>query len=238
MKKPYKRILLKLSGETLLSDTQTSGIDFTSAKKLATTLQKLQENNLQIGIVVGAGNIFRGLTNSQYGWKRTTADSIGMLATIINCLTLRDALEQIHCPAHVLSMIPCGRITDDFTVQRALALLESNTITIFSGGTGNPFFTTDTAAALKACEIQADVLIKATKVDGVYTTDPKKNSNAKKYHSLTFTEMLEKNLQVIDAAAIAICRDNNLPIRILDFFSGNFIKDLYDPNAGTLISSK
>ena len=230
----YKRILLKLSGETLLGK-QSFGVDFNAAKEIALLLHTLQKKGLQIGIVIGAGNIFRGLTETNFGWDRTTADSIGMLSTVINCLSLGDALKEVNCPSHVLSMLHCGTIVDPFSVQHARNLLDKGNVTVFSGGTGNPYFTTDSAAALKACEINADILIKATKVDGVYDQDPKVYPNAKKYKSLTYTEVLKNDLKIMDATAVAMCRDNKLPIRILNFFSPTFIEDLSSSTAGTLI---
>lgn len=236
MKKPaYKRILLKLSGEALLGG-QKFGVDSEACRKIALAVKELAELGVQIGIVIGGGNIFRGIKAEEAGMERTPADQIGMLATLINGLSLQQAFEQIHCKSRVLSAIACDRIVETYTWEAALKYLDQGTIVIFVGGTGNPYFTTDSAAALRALEIKADVLMKATKVDGIYNKDPIKYPDAVKFDHLTYTEVLEKQLQVMDAAAIALCRENGLPIRV---FSDRSLKSaVFNEPVGTLVEEK
>jgi uridylate kinase len=211
----YKRILLKLSGEALLGK-QSSGVDPEVANYIATEIKALADLNVQIGIVVGGGNIFRGLEASSKGMDRTSADYMGMLATVINSLALQSALEMHGIATRVQSSIEMHQIAEPFIQRRAIRHLEKGRIVIFAGGTGNPYFTTDTAASLRAMEIKADVIMKATKVDGVYDSDPVKNKNAVMFKNMKYIEVLTKNLKVMDATAISLCRDNSLPIIVFN----------------------
>jgi len=233
-KSPYKRILLKLSGESLLG-SQKFGIDEGACHKIAVSVKELVSLGVQIAIVIGGGNIFRGFKGAQEGMARTPADQIGMLATIINGMALNQAFVQIGCPSRVLSAVSCDRMVEPYTWQKALQYLEQKNVLIFVGGTGNPYFTTDSAAALRALEIQADVLMKATKVDGIYDKDPLKYPDAVRFERLTYTEVLEKQLQVMDATAIALCRENHIPIRV---FSDRSLKSaVCNEPVGTLVVS-
>ena len=211
----YKRILLKLSGEALLGN-QSSGVDPEVANYIAAEIKSLADLNVQIGIVVGGGNIFRGLEASSKGMDRTSADYMGMLATVINSLALQSALEMHGIPTRVQSSIEMREIAEPFIQRKAIRHLEKGRIVIFAGGTGNPYFTTDTAASLRAMEIKADVIMKATKVDGVYDCDPVKNKKAIMFKNIRYIEVLTKNLKVMDATAISLCRDNSLPIIVFN----------------------
>jgi uridylate kinase len=211
----YKRILLKLSGEALLGK-QSSGVDPEVANYIAAEIKSLADLNVQIGIVVGGGNIFRGLEASSKGMDRTSADYMGMLATVINSLALQSALEMHGIATRVQSSIEMHQIAEPFIQRRAIRHLEKGRIVIFAGGTGNPYFTTDTAASLRAMEIKAAVIMKATKVDGVYDSDPVKNKNAVMFKNMKYIEVLTKNLKVMDATAISLCRDNSLPIIVFN----------------------
>ena len=211
----YKRILLKLSGEALLGN-QSSGVDPEVANYIAAEIKSLADLNVQMGIVVGGGNIFRGLEASSKGMDRTSADYMGMLATVINSLALQSALEMSGIATRVQSAIQMHEIAEPFIQRRAIRHLEKGRIVIFAGGTGNPFFTTDTAASLRAMEIKADVIMKATKVDGVYDSDPVKNKNAVMFNNINYIDVLTKNLKVMDATAISLCRDNSLPIIVFN----------------------
>ena len=211
----YKRILLKLSGEALLGN-QSSGVDPEVANYIAAEIKSLADLNVQIGIVVGGGNIFRGLEASSKGMDRTSADYMGMLATVINSLALQSALEMHGIPTRVQSSIEMREIAEPFIQRKAIRHLEKGRIVIFAGGTGNPYFTTDTAASLRAMEIKADVIMKATKVDGVYDCDPVKNKKAVMFKNIRYIEVLTKNLKVMDATAISLCRDNSLPIIVFN----------------------
>lgn len=233
MKKPaYKRILLKLSGESLLGG-QNFGVDSEICRQIASDIKDLTQLGMQIGIVIGGGNIFRGFKAFQAGLNRTPADQIGMLGTLINGIFLQQAFEKNGCKAKVLSAVACDRFVETFSWEKALKYLDDGEVVIFVGGTGNPYFTTDSAAALRALEIQAEVLIKATKVDGIYNKDPLKYPDAVKFDRLTYSEALAKNLQVMDAAAIALCRENRIPIRV---FSDRALKSaICNPSVGTLV---
>jgi uridylate kinase len=211
----YKRILLKLSGEALLGK-QSSGVDPEVANYIAAEIKSLADLNVQIGIVVGGGNIFRGLEASSKGMDRTSADYMGMLATVINSLALQSALEMHGIATRVQSSIEMREIAEPFIQRRAIRHLEKGRIVIFAGGTGNPYFTTDTAASLRAMEIKADVIMKATKVDGVYDSDPVKNKKAVMFKNIKYIDVLTKNLKVMDATAISLCRDNSLPIIVFN----------------------
>jgi uridylate kinase len=211
----YKRILLKLSGEALLGK-QSSGVDPEVANYIAAEIKSLADLNVQIGIVVGGGNIFRGLEASSKGMDRTSADYMGMLATVINSLALQSALEMHGIATRVQSSIEMHQIAEPFIQRKAIRHLEKGRIVIFAGGTGNPYFTTDTAASLRAMEIKADVIMKATKVDGVYDSDPVKNKKAVMFKNIKYIDVLTKNLKVMDATAISLCRDNSLPIIVFN----------------------
>ena len=235
MNKPiplYKRVLLKFSGETLQGD-KGFGFDMPAHQNVAETIKKLVNLGIEVAVVIGAGNIFRGALS--HNLERTPADHIGMLATIMNGIVIREVLQQNDCPANVMSAVSCDGIVEKYCWQNAMRLLEKGSVVIFTGGTGNPFFTTDSAAALRACEIKADVFLKTTKVDGVYDKDPKKYDDAVKYDSMTYDEVLAKNLKVMDATAIALCRDNNMPIKVFNYFTNDIIKVVSQNNCGTTV---
>ena len=236
MSKKNKRVLLKLSGEILAGELG-QGVDPMIAQKLAMEISLLKNLNLDIGIVLGAGNIFRGRDASQKGMDRVTADYIGMVGTIINSVTLQDSLEQIGCETRTLSGIDIPKIAEPYIRRRALRHLEKGRIVIIAGGTGNPFFSTDSAAALRAAELNCDLLVKRTKVDGVFESDPLLNNEAKKFSSISFTEVLEKELAIMDMTAITLCKENNLPILVLDITKKeNLFNALNgDKNIGTKI---
>jgi|TARA_B100001094_G_C18168216_1_gene793458 uridylate kinase len=215
-----RRVLLKLSGE-ILSGNQTQGVDPKIAQQLAKEVAALKSLNIDIGIVLGAGNIFRGRDASEKGMDRVTADYIGMVGTIINSVTLQDSLEQLGCETRTLSGIDIPKIAEPYIRRRAIRHLDKERIVIIAGGTGNPFFSTDSAAALRAVELNCDLLIKGTKVDGVFDTDPNVNSEAKKFKSISFSEVLEKELAIMDLTAITLCKENKMPIRVLDITKEN-----------------
>lgn len=227
----YKRILLKLSGE-LLMQGQAFGINAESCRVLAQNIKNLQSSGLEIGIVIGGGNIFRGTHLQSIGIARSPADQMGMLATLINGIALQEALESIGCKAKVLTALDCPKVAESYTWHAAMDALKSKTVVIFVGGTGNPYFTTDSAAALRASEIHADALLKATKVDGIYSKDPLKYPDAVKYSSLSYSEMLAENLGVMDATAVALCRSNHIPILVFD------MQKLKSENIHDLLSRK
>jgi uridylate kinase len=234
-KTAYKRILLKLSGESLLGK-YSFGIDPDVANFIAEEIKSVADLNVQIGIVVGGGNIFRGLEADSKGIDRTSADYMGMLATVINSLALQSALEMHGLPTRVQSAIAMHEIAEPFIQRRAVRHLEKGRIVIFAGGTGNPYFTTDTAAALRAMEIKADVIMKATKVDGVYDSDPVKNKFAKMFKKISYIGVLTKNLKVMDATAISLCRDNLLPIIVFNLQKkGNIRSVICGKKIGTYV---
>jgi uridylate kinase len=214
-KAAYKRILLKLSGEALLGK-QSTGVDPDVANYLADEIKSLAHLKIQVGIVIGGGNIFRGIEASAKGMDRTTADYMGMLATVINSLALQSALEARGLPTRVQSSIDMRQIAEPYIQRKAVRHLEKGRIVIFAGGTGNPYFSTDTAASLRAMEIRADVIMKATKVDGVYDKDPVKNKSAVMFKKISYIDVLTKNLKVMDSTAITLCRDNALPIIVFN----------------------
>jgi uridylate kinase len=231
----YKRILLKLSGEALLGK-QSSGVDPEVANFIAEEIKSVADLKVQICIVVGGGNIFRGLEASSKGMDRTSADYMGMLATVINSLALQSALEMRVIPTRVQSSIEMREIAEPFIQRRAIRHLEKGRIVIFAGGTGNPYFTTDTAASLRAMEINADVIMKATRVDGVYDCDPIKNKNAVMYKKISYIDVLTKNLKVMDATAISLCRDNNMPIVVFNMQKkGNIRRAICGEKIGTYV---
>lgn len=236
MKKPiYKRILLKLSGEAL-AGSQGTGINAGVIKQIAQDVKVAHETGVQIGIVIGGGNIFRGIAASAQGMDRASSDYMGMLATCINSLALQDALEKENVPTRVQTAIEMNEIAEPYIRRRAIRHLEKGRIVIFGAGTGNPYFTTDTAAALRAMEINADILMKATKVDGIYDKDPTKNPDAKKYDNISYIEVLKQGLQVMDSTAISLCMDNNLPILTFDLAKpGNILKSVQGENIGTVV---
>ena len=235
----YRRILLKLSGEVLGNRTTGECIDPQHLAFMAERVKKIHQMGVEVGIVLGGGNIFRGLTGAGKGVNRVTGDSMGMLATVINALAMMNALESIGVPTRVMTAISIDKLAEPFIQRKALRHFEKGRVVIFAGGTGNPYFSTDSAAALRASEIGADALLKATKVDGIYTADPMKDPNAKKYGSLKYETALEKRLKVMDSAAFALCMDNGIPIVVFDFFDGNALERVVKGEAvGTLVSDK
>ena len=232
----FKRILLKLSGEDLLGK-EDYGIDPNIVSALAAEIIDIAKLGIQIGVVIGGGNIFRGAGLAKSGIDRATADHMGMLATVMNALAIQDSLEKSGGNARVMSAIKINEVCEDYIRRRAIRHLEKNRIVIFAAGTGNPFFTTDSAAALRAIEMGAELLLKATKVDGLYTSDPKKDPTATKYDHVSFDEVLNKKLEVMDATAIALCRDYKMPIRIYNMLAPGELKRLmFGEQLGTLVS--
>lgn len=232
----YRRVLLKLSGEALMGDGDY-GIDPNIINGLAKEIIEIQQAGAEVGVVIGGGNIFRGAGLAAGGMDRVTGDHMGMLATVINALAMQDALEKHGAFARVMSAIKINQICEDYIRRRAVRHLEKGRIALFAAGTGNPFFTTDSAAALRATEINASLLLKATKVDGIYDADPKKNPDAKRFDSLTYDEVISRNLQVMDTAAFALCRDNNIPLRIYNMSDeGALMRILQGENIGTLVT--
>ncbi len=232
---PYSRILLKLSGEALMGG-QDFGIDPEVLSRLAGELREVAELGIQVGVVVGGGNIFRGQGLARAGMDRVTGDHMGMLATLINSLALQDALERHGVMARVMSGLQINEVSEDYIRRRAVRHLEKGRITIFGAGMGNPFFTTDTAASLRAIEIGADILVKATRVDGVYDSDPEKNPDAQRYDELNYDKVIAERLNVMDTTAVVMCRDNNLPIRVFDLHRpGNFMRLVRGEEIGTLV---
>ena len=233
----YKRILLKLSGEALLGNGDY-GIDPEVLKRLAGEIIEVQAHGVQVAVVIGGGNIFRGAGLARTGMDRSTADHMGMLATVINSLALQDALESLGAYARVMSALQINEVCEDYIRRRAIRHLEKERVVIFAAGTGNPFFTTDTAASLRAIEIGADVLLKATKVNGIYTDDPVRNPNATRYARLTFDQVLSDRLNVMDATAIVMCRDNNLPLQVFNQHNvGDLMRIIEGEDVGTVVSN-
>ena len=237
MAKPlYSRILLKLSGEILAGD-KGFGIDPEKASYLANEVKSIYDLGTSIGLIIGAGNIFRGMDASSRGMDRVTGDYLGMLATIMNAISVQDALENINCETRTLSAINVSQIAEPYIRRRAIRHLEKGRIVIISGGTGNPFFTTDSAAALRAKELGADIVLKGTKVDGVYDKDPMKFKDAEKFNYVTYSEVLNKNLRVMDLTAITLCKENNLPIQVFNINNSGDLKELVcGGKLGTLVS--
>ena len=234
----YQRILLKLSGEALAAG-QGSGIDANLVSRVAREVAQIHALGTQIGIVVGGGNIIRGGVASGQGIDRVAGDHMGMLATVINCLALQDALEKAGLQTRVTTAIRMDSIAEPFIRRRAIRHLEKGRVVLFAAGTGNPYFTTDSAAALRAIEIHADVLLKATKVDGIYDADPNKVANAKRYDAVSYREVLDRELKVMDTAAFALCRENSMPILVFDLFAeGNLMKAVRGEKIGTIVNSK
>jgi uridylate kinase len=232
----YKRILLKLSGESLMGEKQY-GIDNNQVLQYAQDIKAVFETGVEIAIVVGGGNIFRGLSAEKSGMERSQADYMGMLATVINCMALQNALESIGLDTRLQSAIKMEQICEPYIRRRAVHHLEVGKIVIFGAGTGNPYFTTDTAASLRAIEIKADVVLKGTRVDGVYTADPEKDPTATRFDQISFQEVYDKGLNVMDMTAITLCQENNLPIVVFDMnLPGNLMKIVKGDGIGTLVS--
>ena len=234
-KAAYQRILLKLSGEALVGD-QEYGISPAIVKKVSAEVKEIREMGVEVGIVIGGGNIYRGVAASAEGMDRISADHMGMLATVINSLSLQDALEKAGVYTRVLSAIEMHQIAEPYIRRRAVRHLEKGRVVIFAGGTGNPFFTTDTAAALRAMEIKAQVILKATKVDGVYDQDPLLSKKAKKFDSLSYIEVLNRGLKIMDATAISLCMDHHLPVIVFNLNQkGNIKRVVLGQKIGTVI---
>lgn len=229
MPPPYKRILLKISGEVLMGD-QNYGINQSACSKLAKALLTLQQQNLQVSLVIGGGNIFRGITLENSLLPRSAADQMGMLATLMNGIAVQQALQSLGANAKMMSALECPKVAESYHFGKANDCIEEGTLLIFVGGTGNPYFTTDTAAALRACEIRADLLVKATKVNGIYNKDPIKYPDAIKYDTIPYSRVLAEQLEVMDATAIALCRNHSLPI-----FVFNMQRLLEQPELGRLL---
>jgi uridylate kinase len=238
-KKPtpkYRRILLKLSGEAL--GGEAFGINPEAIHEMARQIREVREMGVEIVIVVGGGNIFRGLQGSERGIERATGDYMGMLATVINALALQDALEKKGVATRVQSAINMSQVAEPFIRRRAVRHLEKGRVVIFGGGTGNPYFSTDTTAALRANEIGAEVILKATKVDGIYDSDPKKNSSARRFAQITYLDALQRQLKVMDSTAFSLCMDNKMPIIVFDFAKpGNLARVVQGEKVGTLVTS-
>ena len=234
----FKRVLLKLSGEALLGD-QSYGIDPRVIQRVAAEVSELCAMGVEVGVVIGGGNIFRGAGLAEAGMDRITGDHMGMLATLINSLALQDALERQGGTARVMSALQIHQVCEDYIRRRAVRHLEKGRVVIFAAGTGNPYFTTDTAASLRAIEIGADILIKATKVDGVYSADPMTDPKAERYGSLSFDQVLDDKLQVMDATAIVMCRDNNLPLVVFNLNnSGDLVRIVAGETLGTSVANE
>lgn len=232
----YRRVLLKLSGE-VLAGKQGFGIDPNKASILANEIKSVYDLGVNIGVVIGAGNIFRGINAADKGMDRVTGDYLGMLATIMNSIAMQDALEKINCDTRTLSAISVNKISEPYIRRRAIRHLEKNRIVIIGGGTGNPYFSTDTAAALRATELGAEIVLKGTKVDGIYNSDPIKHRDVKKFNKITYKQVLNDDLRVMDMTAITLCRENSLPIKVFNINnSGDLKKIILGSNIGTLVS--
>ena len=234
----YKRILLKLSGEALMGDS-VYGIEPTAIRRIAEEISKLSKADIEIAIVIGGGNIFRGAGLAASGIDRVIADHMGMLATVMNALALQDSLEQLGMHARVMSAIEIKEVCEDYIRRRAVRHLEKGRIVIFAAGTGNPFFTTDSAASLRAVEITANLLIKATNVDGIYSDDPKQDKSAIRYKTLSYDEVISKKLEVMDTTAVVLCRENNMPLRVVDMMEpGTLRRVVNGEDEGTLVAQQ
>ncbi len=231
----YKRILLKLSGEALMGE-QDFGIDPAVIQRISSEIAEAVHAGVEVGLVIGGGNIFRGVSLASGGMERATADHMGMLATVINALSVQDGLEKAGVAVRVMSALPIQQVCEDYVRRRAIRHLEKGRVVIMAAGTGNPFFTTDSAATLRGIEINADLVLKATKVDGVYSADPKKDPSATRYSKLTYDEVLQRQLGVMDLTAIVLCRDHNLPLRVFDMNkAGALMRILHGEDEGTLV---
>jgi uridylate kinase len=237
MTAPYKRILVKLSGEALLGKTEF-GIDPAVLKRIAGEVLEIQKMGVQVACVIGGGNIFRGTGLARAGIDRATGDHMGMLATVMNALAMQDAIESLGGTARVQSAIRINQVCEDYIRRRAMRHLEKGRIVIFAAGTGNPYFTTDSAAALRAVEIEADILLKATKVNGIYDSDPMKNPDAKRYATLTYDKVLQDRLNVMDATAIVMCRDNGMPLQVFNLNNaGDLPRVVRGEDIGTVVTN-
>jgi uridylate kinase len=234
----YRRILVKLSGEALLGGSDY-GIDPAMIRRIALEFQELVAMGVQVAVVIGGGNIFRGAGLARAGMDRVTADQMGMMATVMNCLAMQDALENLGSPTRVMSAVRINAVCEDYIRRRAIRHLEKGRVVLFAGGTGNPFFTTDTAASLRAIEIGAEVLLKATKVNGIYSDDPLKNPAAVRYTRLTFDRVLDERLNVMDATAIVMCRDNQLPLQVFNLNNaGDLLRIVRGEDLGTVVTNQ
>jgi len=234
---PYRRVLLKLSGEALMGDLDY-GIEPAVIKRIASEIAEAKSQGTEIAIVIGGGNIFRGAGLARAGMDRVTGDHMGMLATVMNALAIQDALESLDVFARVMSALRINAVCEDYIRRRAIRHLEKGRVVVLAAGTGNPFFTTDTAASLRAIEIGADVLLKATKVDGVYDSDPVKNTGAKRFDTVSFDQVLADKLSVMDATAIVMCRDNDLPLRVFDLNRpGALVRAIAGEDVGTVVTA-
>ena len=237
MNNNFKRILLKLSGEVLSGDFKY-GIDPKLTQKISNKIKKIHLQNIEIAIVIGGGNIFRGLSASAKGMDRVAGDYLGMMATIMNAVAMQSSLEKIGCDTRVMSALSITQLAEPYIRRKAKRHLEKNRIVIFGGGTGNPYFTTDTAAVLRGIEMDANIIIKATKVDGIYDMDPLKHPEAKKFEKLSYKEVLDKELRVMDLTAFTLCKENNLPIAVIDINQENSLLDFINNKSGGTIVSK
>ena len=232
----YKRVLLKLSGEALMGE-QNFGIDPAVTSAIAADIKEIQHLGVEVGIVIGGGNIFRGVAASAKGMDRATGDYMGMLATVINALAMQDALEQQDVPCRVVSAVEMRAVAEPFIRRRAMRHMEKGRVVIFAAGTGNPYFTTDTAAALRAMEMKADVILKGTKVDGIYTADPMIHKDATRFEKISYLEVIDKGLKVMDATAITLCMDNHLPIIVFNLRApGNLRRTIMGEPIGSIVS--
>ena len=232
----YKRVLIKLSGEVLMGEDQY-GINQSVLERIASEISELNQSGVEVAVVIGGGNIFRGKGLADLGMERVTADQMGMLATVINALAIQDSLERMGMYARVMSAIKINEVCEDYIRRRAVRHLEKGRIVVLAAGTGNPFFTTDSAASLRAVEIDADILIKATKVDGVYSADPMEDSSAKLYKRLSYDDVLDKKLSVLDATAVVLCRDNGMPLRVVNMMKrGAFLDAALGKEVGTIVT--
>lgn len=235
MSQKYKRVLLKLGGESLLGE-RGYGIDPTAAEEVAKEIKSVADTGTQVAVSIGAGNIFRGLSGAANGLDRATADYMGMLATVMNALALQDAVERLGVPSRVLSGLDMPAVAEPYIRRRAIRHMEKGRVVILAGGSGNPYFTTDTSAALRALELGCDIILKATKVDGIYNKDPLKYPEAKKYSEITYMDALKQRLEVMDTSAFALCMDNHMPIMVFDFFTpGNSKCAVEGEKIGTIV---
>ncbi len=233
----YRRVLLKLSGEALMGSAPY-GVERATIERIALEIKSVVAAGVQLAVVIGGGNIFRGMTGTATGMDRAQADYMGMLATIMNAIALQDALEHANVPTRVQSALRVEQVVEPYIRRRAIRHLERGRVVIFAAGTGNPFFTTDTAASLRGAEIGADIMLKATQADGVYDRDPRQHTDARRYHEVSYNEVLEKQLAVMDATAVALCRDNDLPVRVFSIQrSGSLLKAVLGEPEGTLMKS-
>ncbi len=232
----YKRILLKLSGESLMGNGEY-GIDSKMLSKYANDISSIVAKNVEVAVVIGGGNIYRGIQSEGAGFDRVQGDHMGMLATIINGMALQSALESINIETRLLTAIRMEQVAEPYIRRKAMRHLQKGRVVIFGGGTGNPYFTTDTAATLRAIEIEADIILKGTRVDGIYTEDPEKVSSAKKFNTITFTEVLEKKLNIMDLTAFTLCQENNLPIKVFNMnVEGSLTRICEGEDVGTLVN--